>query len=276
MSTTGAPLPTQDWDEALRGLRSHRSVRRFTSDPVTDEQLELILGTAQRASTSSNLQSYSVIVVRDQQKKERIAELCGGQKQIVDCPVFLAHCADLNRAKVVCESAGFEFEPSFVEYFLLGVIDATIFAQTALVAAEAVGLGGCMIGGARNQPFELADLLGLPRLVFVAFGMTLGYPDWDKVPPQRPRLPLGAVVHHETYNIDVLSDYHTEYDKTALAAGMYGKRRIDLSDRIPGWTDQTPEGEYGWIEHSARRWMDPGARRRDLGAFLDRQGFGLD
>jgi len=276
METARTALPVDQWDDALRSLRAHRSVRRFTAEPVTDEQLDLILRTAQRGSTSSNLQSYSVIVVRDPEKKRLIAELCGRQRQIVDCPVFLAHCADLNRAKLICDRAGYDFESWFLEYFLLGIVDATIFAQTALAAAEAVGLGGCMIGGARNQPFELADLLGLPPLVFVVFGMTLGHPDWEKVPAQRLRLPLEAIVHHEKYSDDQLGQLHEEYDANSRASGMYGKRRIDLANRVPGWTDETPEGEYGWIEHSARRWVDPAARRRDLAPFLDRQGFGFE
>ncbi|GAB4326901.1 MAG: NADPH-dependent oxidoreductase [Candidatus Zixiibacteriota bacterium] len=251
-------------------------MRRFTGEPIPDEQLHAILTTAQRGSTSSNLQSYSAIVVRNPETKAKIAELCGGQRQIVDCDVFIAHCADLNRAKRVCEAAGYDFDARYMEYFLLGVIDATIFAQTALAAAEAIGLGGCMIGGARNHPFELADVLQLPPLVFVIFGMTLGVPLWEKVPPQRPRLPLDGIVHHETYDPSRLDRAHAEYDRTSIAAGMYGPRRIDLTGRVEGWTDRTPEGEYGWIEHSARRWIDPSARRRDLRPFLDRQGFGFD
>ncbi|MBD3297571.1 MAG: hypothetical protein GF341_02870, partial [candidate division Zixibacteria bacterium] len=199
-----------------------------------------------------------------------------GQRQIVDCDVFIAHCADLNRAKHICEQAGYDFDARFMEYFLLGVIDVTIFAQTALAAAEAVGLGGCMIGGARNHPFELAKVLGLPPLVFVAFGMTLGVPLWEKVPPQRPRLPLDGVVHRETYDDAGLDRTHAAYDQLSREMGMYGKRRIDLVERVPGWQERTPEGQYGWIEHSARRWIDPAARRLDIRPFLDQQGFGFE
>lgn len=265
-----------EFETALKSLRSHRSIRRFTGEPITDEQLEAILTTAQRGSTSSNLQSYSAVVVRDQERKRRISELCGHQRQIVDCSAFIAHCADLNRAKAICDAAGYEFDAHFMEYFLLGVIDATIFAQTALVAAETIGLGGCMIGGARNHPFELAKELGLPPLVFVVFGMTLGHPDPSKLKEQRPRLPLDAIVHHERYDSSQWSEHHRLYGERMMATGIYNKRRIDLTDQVPGWTDQTPDGEYDWIEHSARRWINPAARRRDLRPFLDRQGFGFE
>ena len=263
-------------DEVLKSLRSHRSVRRFTDEPVTEDELNAILTTAQRGSTSSNLQSYSAVVVRDQERKQRISELSGRQRQIVDCSVFIAHCADLNRAKVICDEAGYDFDARFMEYFLLGVVDATIFAQTALAAAEAIGLGGCMIGGARNHPFELAAELGLPPLVFVVFGMTLGHPDTSKQSAQRPRLPLDAIVHHEQYDSSKWPAYHRTYGEQMAATGIYNKRRIDLTERVPGWTEQTPEGEYDWIEHSARRWINPAARRRDVRPFLDKQGFGFD
>ncbi|MEW5875706.1 MAG: NADPH-dependent oxidoreductase [Candidatus Zixiibacteriota bacterium] len=260
----------------LDALRSHRSVRRFTSEPVTDEQLRAILTTAQRSSTSSNLQSNSVVAVRDPETKQALSQLCGRQQQIIDCPVFLAHCADLNRAWRICQSAGYDFEARFMEYFLLGVVDATIFAQTALSAAEAIGLGGCMIGGARNHPFEMARLLELPPRVFVVFGMTLGYPDWEKVPPHRPRLALDAVLHEERYDDSKWDSLHADYDVQMRETGIYGGRRINLAARVDGWTDRTAEGEYGWIEHSARRWIDPAAQRRELRPFLDSQQFGFE
>jgi len=266
----------QDRYKMLDSLRSHRSVRRFTEEPVSDSDLEAILSTAQRASTSSNLQSSSVIVVRDQDRKKTLSELCGRQRQIIDCPVFLAHCADLNRARHLCETSGYTFDSQFMEYFLLAVIDATIFAQTTLAAAEAIGLGGCMIGGARNNPKEIGELLGLPKHVFVVFGMTLGHPLWEKVPPIKPRLPLAALVHEEHYDDSAWANLHAEYDAVMKETGIYDKRRIDLSARVSGWSDQTPEGKYSWIEHSARRWIDPAARRLTMRAFLDGQDFGFE
>lgn len=260
---------------ALTSLRSHRSIRRFTDAPITEAELETILTTAQRASTSSNLQSSSVIVVRDRAKKEKLAALCGGQRQIAECPVFLAHCADLNRARMLCDEEGYDFSAHAIERFIISVLDATIFGQATLAAAEAIGLGGCMIGGARNDPFGIGALLELPPLVFVAFGMTLGHPDPARIPEQRPRLPLSGMVHHERYDAAHLAAAHAAYDMTTRETDFYGGRRIDLGTRIPDWTDSTVEDAYGWIAHSARRWIDPAAARADLRAFLDKQGFGF-
>ena len=261
---------------ALEKLRSHRSIRRFTNEPVTDEQVEAIISTAQRASTSSNLQCYSVIVVRDQETKRKLSGLCGNQQQLIDCSVFLAFCADLNRAKTVCDASGYEFSARFIENLLVSVVDTTIFGQTALVAAEAIGLGGCLIGAARNHPFQIAELLELPPLVFLVFGMTLGHPLPGKTGTLKPRLPLEAVVHQERYDQARWDAIHAAYDVTMRDTAVYDGRRTDLSKRIEGWRDRTPEGAYGWIEHSARRWINPAAQRKDIRPFLDKQGFGVE
>jgi nitroreductase len=274
MSSTPSASPIRY--PALEKLRSHRSIRHFTDEPVTAAQLEAIVSTAQRASTSSNVQSYSVIVVRDQETKRQLAALCRNQRQVAECPVFLAFCADLNRAKMLCEASGYDFSARFIEYFLVSVVDTTILGQTALAAAEAIDLGGCMIGAARNHPFEISQLLELPPLVFLVFGMTLGHPVPGKIPPLRPRLPLAGVVHKERYDASQWTDVHAAYDATMRETGIYAGRRIDLSKRVEGWHDHTPEGAYGWIEHSARRWIDPGAQRRELRPFLDQQGFGVE
>ena len=276
MSTSAAQFGNPIDHPALAALRAHRSIRHFTDEPVTDAQLEAIISTAQRASTSANLQSYSVIVVRDPEKKGKLAALCGNQAQIVNCPVFLAFCADLNRAKLLCDASGYDFKPRYIEHFLLAVVDATIFGQTALAAAEALGLGGCLIGAARNHPFEMGKLLELPPLVFVVFGMTLGFPSPRQTQALRPRLPLDGIVHQERYDASRWPAVHAAYDTAMRDTGIYEGRRVDLSSRVSGWKDNTPEGAYGWIAHSSRRWIDPSAERRDVRPFIDHQGFGME
>ena len=68
---------------------AHRSVRRFTDRPVSDDELYAIVAAAQSAATSSNLQAWSVVVVRDRARKARLAELAGGQAFIDQAPLFL-------------------------------------------------------------------------------------------------------------------------------------------------------------------------------------------
>ena len=55
-------------------LLSHRSIRRFENRPLPDGVLETLIRCGQQASTSSNLQAYTVIHVADPQRKKRLAE----------------------------------------------------------------------------------------------------------------------------------------------------------------------------------------------------------
>jgi len=166
----------------LETLMRHRSERAFTSEPVGDDVLVQLVAAAQSASSSSNLQTWSVVAVRDPERKARLAALAGHQRHILEAPLFLAWIADLSRLERIAASLG---QPSsgldFLEALLLGAIDASLAAQSAMVAAESMGLGGVFIGGLRNEPEKVAAELGLPSRTFAVFGMCIGHPD-----PVRP------------------------------------------------------------------------------------------
>jgi hypothetical protein len=89
---------------------------------------------------------------------------------------------------------------SYLECFLLGVIDAALAAQSAMVALQSLGLGAVYIGGMRNKPAEVAAELNLPPRVFAVFGMAIGRPDPARPASVKPRLPQQAVVFHEQYS----------------------------------------------------------------------------
>lgn len=245
-------------------IHAHGSVRAYKPDPVPDTLLETMVRAAQRASTSSNLQTYSVIAVTDTAKRARLAELCGKQMFIAQAPLFLAWCADLARLDRVCALRGYTQVTEYVENFLVAALDAVIAAQNAALAAESLGLGMCYIGSIRNNPREVIELLGLPRLVFPVVGMTVGYP--EKPPPLRPRLPLEAILHRERYNPDQDHALH-EYDRVMAATGIYEQRQVPVPGKIGEMED------YGWLEHSARRAAQ--ALRTHLREVLQEQGFAL-
>ena len=96
-------------------IHKHGSVRQYKPDLVTREMVETIVEAGQRASTSSNLQMFSVVAVSDTDVRSRLQALCGGQKHISQAPVFLAWCADLSRLDRVCALQGYEQEAGYVE-----------------------------------------------------------------------------------------------------------------------------------------------------------------
>jgi FMN reductase (NADPH) len=225
-------------------IHQHGSVRQYKPDPVPREMIETIVIAAQRASTSSNLQMFSVVALTDAEKRAKMQNFCGGQRHIRQAPVFLTWVADLSRLERISEPRGYTMESGQVENFLLAAVDTAIAAQNAALAAESLGLGFCYIGAIRNNPHEVIQLLNLPRLTFPLVGMTLGWP--VETPMIRPRLPIDAVLHWEQYNPEGEDIHLQKYDQEMIATGIYSGRQVSTADPIP-------IEEYGWTEHSARR-----------------------
>jgi FMN reductase (NADPH) len=247
-------------------IQRHASVRRYSTDPVPKETIEAIIGAAQKASTSSNLQMYSAVAVTDAEKRVQLASLCGQQSFIAEAPVFLAWCADLSRLDRACELRSYTQVTRYVENFLTAAMDAAIVAQTAALAAESLGLGICYVGAIRNNPEGVVRLLHLPRLVFPIAGMTVGWP--AVVPSKKPRLPLSSVLKWEAYDRSSVDADLLAYDQAMIATGVYEGRQLHLPGKAEIMED------YGWMEHSARRVSQP--VREGLRKVLQDQGFQLE
>jgi len=179
--------------------KQHVTIRSFTDEAIPKKLLTSILEAARRSPTSSNMQAYSIIVVRNPEVKRKLAILAGNQKHVETCPVFLAFCADLHRLKQVCELHDVKMTNN-LETFLVSTIDASLVGMSVQTGAESMGLGAVMIGAMRNHPQEVASLLGLPPHVYVTYGMCLGWPVNENIPPQKPRLPRDLIIHEEKYD----------------------------------------------------------------------------
>jgi nitroreductase len=186
--------------EELAPLLRHRSIRKYADHPVPTEVIEVLIGCAQSASTSSGLQAYSFVSVQEPERRAAIAKLCADQRQVHEAPWFFAVIADLARAAEIAQEVGSGGEGlDYTEFLLIACVDAALAAERMMCAAETVGLGGCYIGALRNHPQAVADLLGLPDGTFGIFGLCLGYPAEDVRAEVKPRLPLASVWHQERY-----------------------------------------------------------------------------
>jgi FMN reductase (NADPH) len=249
----------------LNLIRHHASVRHYTPNPVSRSDIETIVSAGQCASTSSNMQAYSIVAVAEAGKRQHLADLCGNQQFISEAPVFLVWCADLARLDHACQLHGYIQDTDYMESFLVAAIDTALAAQNAALAAESLGLGICYIGSIRNNPQEVISLLELPTLTFPITGMTVGWP--TKPPHLRPRLALNTILHWEHYDQSHEDEALRKYDKAMIATGIYIGRQIP----VPG---RTGNGEdYSWTEHSARRVSR--AVRTGLREAINKQGFGL-
>src|SRR6185437_12533393 len=196
---TSISSPAQ-WNDVLATILNHRSVRGFLPEKLPGGTLELLVAAAQSASTSSNLQVWSVVAVNDPAHKSQLATLAGDQQFIRDAPLLLVWLADLARLDGIAADRQQSVEGTqYLEEFIFAVVDAALAAQSALIAAESLGLGGVYIGAMRNLPEQIAAELGLPPLVFGVFGMSIGYPDPERPTDIKPRLPQSVVLHREQY-----------------------------------------------------------------------------
>lgn len=218
---------TKPFSSTVADTLSQRvTVRFFHEKPIPEQMLQTILEAARRSPTSSNMQTYSIIVVRDQAVKQQLAVLAGNQKHIETCPVFIAFCADISRLEIACEMHGRSLAKT-LETTLVATVDAALVGMSAETVAESFGLGAVMIGGIRNHPREAAELLGCPPGVYVVYGMCLGWPQEEKVPPQKPRMPNELIIHYESYSTADPRPLLAQYDE-ALAA-HYGKQGRNLN-----------------------------------------------
>lgn len=216
----------------------HHSVRHFENKEVADDVLHAALAAGQRASTSSNLQSWSVVVLRDDERKQKLASLVGGMPYISGAPVFLVWLADLRRdAEIVADNGGEAVALDYLDMTLVGAIDAALAAQNTLLAAESLGLGGVFVGGIRNNPAGVSELLNLPSRTFAVFGMALGYPSEADAAGLKPRLPLETVVHNEEYDETAWREgakqYEADYEAYFASQGRPGRSWIEtVQDRV--------------------------------------------
>ena len=221
------------WNPVLETLIGHRTVRHFLPKPLPEGTIELIVAAAQSASTSSNLQVWSLVTVEDPETKARLSEYAGGQKHIREAPLFIAWLADLRRIRSLGEQR--EMDTVGAEYLEIGMvamIDAALAAQNAFVALESMGLGGVYIGAMRNHPEKVAAELGLPQNVFCVFGLCVGWPDLSAGEAIKPRLPQSVVLHKERYSEPADGAEIAAYDKRIRE--FQNEQRMNAID----WSDQ--------------------------------------
>ena len=226
--------------ETIKLMKAHTSVRRFKEQEIPQEDLNTILSAGQMASSWKNFQSYSVIVVRSQEKKDALFELVP-QEAIRQSAAFLLFVGDLNRAEKGARLHTDVFQPQGVEGLLITSVDAALAGQNTLLAAESLGYGGVIIGLVRYKSVELAELFKLPDYTYPVFGIALGVPNQQH--DVKPRLPLENVVFEEEYQ-EQSTDAIEAYDR--VQADYAGVRATT------SWSQRLAE-QFGQAEPSSTR-----------------------
>ena len=126
-------------NETLETIWSRRSIRKYKSDPVPEEHLNLILEAARRAPTGGNRQNWRMIVITDPELRSKIAEACSHQMWMAEAPIILCLVTMPGEGKV----------------------NGAIVLDHAILAATSLGYGTCWIGAYDSS--EVKRILGIPE-----------------------------------------------------------------------------------------------------------------
>lgn len=213
-------------------INNHRSIRQYKPDPVPEDVLNEILEAGVRASSSGNMQTYSIIVTRDADLRQQLYEPHMEQNMVLDAPVLLTFCADFHRMRqwLRVSNAPDNFD-NFMS-FMIATIDAVLVSENVALAAEAKGLGICYMGSTLANCDQIGRLLKLPQNVVPVVGFSLGYPDEDPAP--RDRLPMNGLVHQETYRDYSDDDIREIYDERETKGWARYMAYPELRQRIEG------------------------------------------
>jgi nitroreductase len=247
------------WNETLDLLVCHRTVRKYLVQPVDDALINAVAVAAQSAASASNLQTWSVVEVRDPATIREISAVCT-QPHVAVAPAVLIWVADFSRVQAIAETTGENAESiQYVDTLLSLVLDVGIAAQNAVVAAESLGLGTVYLGSVRNNAQRISELLELPHLTIPMVGLSVGWPDPSEDADIKPRLPLKTVLHHEKYDKGAFGPALEEYEP--ISAEYY--RRYNLGE---SWTERVHERAVDGRSERNKAYMTQ---------WLKDQGFGL-
>ncbi len=181
----------------MKFILSHRSIRKYKADAIDSILLNQILEAGTRASTTGNMQVYSIIVTQEESIKKQLWEAHFKQNMVTQAPVVITFCADFNRFNKWClQRKAVPGYDNFLSFFT-AAIDALLVAQNVCIAAELNKLGICYLGTTTYMAHKIIDILKLPKGVVPVTTVVMGYP--DETPALTDRLPLEAVVHYEQY-----------------------------------------------------------------------------
>lgn len=261
----GIDLPGTEIPDAVAPLIDRRVTRRYTDQDVPDSLLDALLAAAQSAPAKSDLQQFSVVVMRDRPRIKQIADWIGTMDWIAAAPVFLVWCGDMRRGQRLCAIHDMPHANNNLDTFLNTAVDCALAMGQFITAADAAGLGSCPISYVRSHIERVSPLLGLPGGVYPVAGLTVGWPVFRR--PVSMRLPPSVVVHRERYDDSRLQAEVAAYDQRRNARDPVAPGGLKNNDVYP------PREGVGWSENAARQLSVP--ERFGLSAYLKTKGFDL-
>lgn len=157
--------------DCLEAILGRRSIRRYTDEPVTEEQIEAILRAAMAAPSAGNQQSWRFVVVTNERQLERLSEATPYSGMLAKAAVGLVICGDTRDEK----------HPGY------WVQDCSAAIENALVAIHAMGLGAVWIGvhPVQERVDNVRRICEIPEGIVPMSMMAIGHPEETKPPADR-------------------------------------------------------------------------------------------
>ncbi len=220
-------------NSTLDVIHRRRSVRVYDQSPLIQEEKDAIIQAAMRSPTAGGMMLYTIIEVEDQALKERLVKTCDNQPFIAAAPFVLLFIADYQRWIDLymaggCEARALELgvqprKPAEGDLFL-AFMDTLIAAQTAVLAAESMGIGSCYIGDIIEN-FEIhQELFNLPQYAFPAALLCFGRSAEKPNQKPRPRYAPEFIVHKNSYkrfDVNQLNEMQLVYGSRSFEARDY-------------------------------------------------------
>jgi len=253
-------------DASLSRMLGRRTCRRYLRRDVAPHLIDTLLDVAFAASSKSDYQQASVIIVADDARRQRIAALVPAMPWIASAPAFLVFCADARRLERVCAVRNRPAHNRSLEALFNATVDAALVMQTFILAAETIGLGCCPISVIRNRLPDVRAILSLPERVLPVAGLCVGHPA-DAGTISR-RLPRRLTRHRDSYDEGEFAATIDRYDRERAKDAPIPPQKQRARERF-GKAEF-----YGWSEDKARQLHEGdgaafGAMVRDAGFTLE-------
>jgi len=201
-------------NSTLKTIFERRSVRKFKSKKISLEAIKTIVRAGQRAPTACRMETYSFILISDNEKRKQIIQKTvshGPTREFMEeAPIWILICTDFARQIKFLEIQNIKNDFNETSKFMLGIIDAALAAENMVLAAESIGLGSCFVGSIWTAPKLLAEILSLPKNVLPLVLLCIGHPNEN--PSPRPRWPLKVILHENEYRMpddESMEEYQT-------------------------------------------------------------------
>lgn len=207
-------------NNVLTTIRNRTSLRVYDAKPLSQEEENLIIDSAILAPTAGNQMLYSMIIIRDNDKKRKLSKLCDYQMFIETAPLIIVFVADHHRwydyyrlydVPAFCEKQNIKYRTPKESDLLLAVEDTIAAAQNAVIAAESIGVGSCYIGDILENYESIKELLSLPKETFPVTMLCFGHYKKDHKRVHRDRFKRKHIVFEDTYQQLSIHEYDDLY-----------------------------------------------------------------